>query len=511
MAPPLSQTVRPERVSVAAILLLFLVAASIKAMTAGLNHDEQQFVAPASLWASHGLLPYRDFPIFHMPNLVFVFGAAMKLTTWDFLAARLVNGLFAWGIVAMVFLHARRQLAGVHWGARLLLAGGCALLLMTSQLHVTTAGKTWNHDAAVFLVVSAYLLVLRGTDSRLLFFLSGLCMGAGIGTRLTVAPAAAPLCLAALLLSGATWRSRLALGLSCGGGMFVGLLPSICLAAMAPGPFFFDNLALPRVRLLDPADERARKTMSAWRKLRFFVKEIGRSNVPLFLAFFALGLPAIVRGMRFGGRAAFAPALLGAGLVFAFIGCAVPTRYQYQHYYAIAPFLALAVAHGLAVPWRRQAVIRSAFMLLALVSTGIALSRSEGPCEWFSPERWTTVKIHRAALELASPVASGKVLTLGPIHALEGGRDIYPELSPGPFGWRLAHLIPKETREEAGIPAPEDIEEWLESGPPAGILLGAEGREDEGALRDYAKKHGYEKAARNRDLTIWVRKDAGGE
>jgi hypothetical protein len=38
-----------------------------------LNHDEHQFVAPSVLLLREGLLPYRDYPFFHTPNLVFVF------------------------------------------------------------------------------------------------------------------------------------------------------------------------------------------------------------------------------------------------------------------------------------------------------------------------------------------------------------------------------------------------------------------------------------------------------
>src|SRR3982751_2501664 len=36
-----------------------------------LDHDEHQFIASAALLARRGLLPYRDYPYFHMPHMVF--------------------------------------------------------------------------------------------------------------------------------------------------------------------------------------------------------------------------------------------------------------------------------------------------------------------------------------------------------------------------------------------------------------------------------------------------------
>ena len=50
-------------------------------MRRGLNHDEHQFVAGATLVARNSLLPYRDFPYFHVPLLSLIY--ALLFQSWD--------------------------------------------------------------------------------------------------------------------------------------------------------------------------------------------------------------------------------------------------------------------------------------------------------------------------------------------------------------------------------------------------------------------------------------------
>src|SRR5436853_6215645 len=56
-----------------------------------LDHDEHQFVASGALLARHGLLPYRDYPYFHVPYLVFIYAAIFSATDHLLLAASLCS------------------------------------------------------------------------------------------------------------------------------------------------------------------------------------------------------------------------------------------------------------------------------------------------------------------------------------------------------------------------------------------------------------------------------------
>src|SRR5829696_8613130 len=92
-------------VSVAAVI--FLGAALVLVwglnMRRGLNHDEHQFVASAALIARNGLLPYRDFPYFHVPTLSFLYTLLFGATDYLLLSARSFSILCSWLTLVLIF------------------------------------------------------------------------------------------------------------------------------------------------------------------------------------------------------------------------------------------------------------------------------------------------------------------------------------------------------------------------------------------------------------------------
>src|SRR4030067_3049580 len=75
-----------------------------RAMQRGYNRDENQFVASGELLAEQTLLPYRDYPYFHMPNLIFVYALGDKVTDYGWVGARAVSVVFSMAILLFVFL-----------------------------------------------------------------------------------------------------------------------------------------------------------------------------------------------------------------------------------------------------------------------------------------------------------------------------------------------------------------------------------------------------------------------
>jgi hypothetical protein len=63
------------------LLLVFVAFLFARAMERDLNHDEHQFLAPGALLAREGLLPFRDYALFHLPNLVYLY-AAVDFLPW---------------------------------------------------------------------------------------------------------------------------------------------------------------------------------------------------------------------------------------------------------------------------------------------------------------------------------------------------------------------------------------------------------------------------------------------
>ena len=64
--------------------------------------DENQFIASGKLLQSAGLLPYRDYPYFHLPNLVFVYALIDCFTEFSHLGARVFSVVCAWMMLVLL-------------------------------------------------------------------------------------------------------------------------------------------------------------------------------------------------------------------------------------------------------------------------------------------------------------------------------------------------------------------------------------------------------------------------
>src|SRR3954464_4583635 len=112
---PLPLWVRPVWITAATCLVGLLLFLS--AMDRDLNHDEHQFIAPGVLISREGLLPYRDFPMFHLPNLAFAYAGLDRLTHQPILSAKALSALSSTGIAALILLVASASsLAGSRRG-----------------------------------------------------------------------------------------------------------------------------------------------------------------------------------------------------------------------------------------------------------------------------------------------------------------------------------------------------------------------------------------------------------
>src|SRR5437762_4975517 len=127
-----------------ALTILLLLFA--RAMFKRLDHDEHQFIASAALLARRSLLPYRDYPHFHMPYLIVIYAMLLKLTDHLLLAARLFStacGLMTVGIVAWI---TGRLFESRRANQRRMIVAAVVLILISNPLFLFTSGRSWNHD-----------------------------------------------------------------------------------------------------------------------------------------------------------------------------------------------------------------------------------------------------------------------------------------------------------------------------------------------------------------------------
>src|SRR6266571_4053576 len=108
--------------------LFFLCVALLlvgQAMAKPLDHDEHQFVASGWLLAHEGLLPYRDYPYFHLPYMSLVYAVVYAFTTYPMLAARLIETAGALG--SAILIYALLASTGNSWSGRAIGAAGVVI------------------------------------------------------------------------------------------------------------------------------------------------------------------------------------------------------------------------------------------------------------------------------------------------------------------------------------------------------------------------------------------------
>lgn len=477
------------------------------AMTRGLSHDEHQHIAAGMLWGREGLLPYRDFPLFHTPYLTFLYGALFRLTSYPLLVAREFSALCATSLVALVgtMAHAIFRPRGEALAWRMAL--GTTVLCLASDLFTQGAGRAWNLEPALLLAVGSFLSLERGlrSERRGWLALAGGLLGLAIGTRLTYAPLIAPFGLTTLL--GTTpWPQRLRAATAFSAGLLAGLAGLFVLYAMDPEAFVFGNFDFAQANIDYRMATGEPRTMTLFKKLRYFWKEIMRADAGLFLATLA---PCFALGWLVWRKQTICPPVLRRLLLatpFLFWGALAPSPVFPQYFFALLPFLVLAGIWALAaLPAESAAARWSLRGAFAGVVIAIAtFSREyEGLRDLFKPREWVPFETHDEAEVLRERMPTGRVLTLAPIYPLEAGLEIDPAFATGAFAWRIAPYIDPAKAARIGLPTRKTLSEHLASFPPSAVLVGFE-KEGEEPLIEYAKARGFEVAPLEDEERLWV-------
>lgn len=485
------------------VVLLWLLA---RAMARELNHDEHQFVAPPVLLLREGLLPYRDYPFFHTPNLVFVFAPLLAATSRLLLAARLFNVLCAAALLLLVFAiaaHSFRALRERRW----VIALAFVLVLSLNPFFRFTAGRAWNHDLPVLTSVAAFAAVLHGMTrnrSWLWIGIGGFLLGIAVGTRLSFIPLLLPFALLTLLLPPRGRRLLCLTSLIIGAG--IALLPTALLAYEAPRQFLFGNFTYNST--LNPLYRRSNfPDEFTWtRKFAFPVQQLLKSpsDLALVAGFIYFGL----RPWRRAGWRNFTEhretLALAVILPWVLLGSIAATPSHRQYYYPLVPFLLLGNIYGIAREgqWRpRTNWLIAATLFASLLEAIPDLSYT---ATIIRPTQWPVFTVTAKAAQIRELCPQGRVLTLAPIVPLEANLQIYPELATGPFGWRTAAFVDQRLRSLCHVIAPADLNQVLQSRPPAAILTGFEHADIEFQLVTYAKTRGFVKHRLDDHGALWL-------
>ncbi|MHC4316245.1 MAG: hypothetical protein ACYSW3_27695, partial [Planctomycetota bacterium] len=89
-------------------------------------------------------------------------------------------------------------------------------------------------------------------------------------------------------------------------------------------------------------------------------------------------------------------------------------------------------------------------------------------------------KVHQISVEVAQKIKEPKlIVTLGPLYALESGCDIYPELSSGWEGCKIASALSDSKRKITNTLNAETFKEILRERPPSGIIIDRDPRKEQ--------------------------------
>lgn len=492
--PPASG-LRPPAFMVEAFvwLAVAVLAAAILAnsMTKEVGRDEQMYCT-AGVLLGQGQLIYRDFSypsqLPYHPLLLAAFYKGLG-TTHYLLVGRLLSAVSDILVMVLILL-IYRSVFGDRRPEGMLFGLAASTLYVFNPFVDYASGYAWNHDVVILCVVLAlWLLVTTDFQKRSRYWrvaLMGVLLTFATCMRVTTALVELVFFGTLLWMAGGVLRNRIQTALPFLAGALLAAVWPAWVIAQAPRAFWLNLVRIPTL-------------YSRW------LHEIGMTFGKIALTLNAVLTPAglilliLAGGLAWTGfrhranleeqekRQAVTAAVLP--LVFLLIIYIPPTMWI-QYLAMPVPFLAIAFAYPLLALRRRAEDLKAdraswrgfgrhvvtfalpgAALLCVLIYPAV-LSRAIFA---LVPEKWEPVRLHGVSREMTKQVKEPRlVLTLGPLYSLEGGCDIYPELSSGSIVYRIADRMTPEERRIAHTVGPDTLGEMAKEHPPVGVIAGVE-------------------------------------
>jgi hypothetical protein len=501
-------------IGISLLFAAFTILPFTRAIMRGLNHDEHQFVAAGVLFAKTNLLPYRDYPYFHVPLQPLIYGWLYQWTDSYLFTARIVSMMAGWAIHITLFF-----VAWFHYRAypllwRFLTTAALSLLLLFTPLLIYTSGTAWNHELPTLFTIWVFLLNVRLLEKPTpqMALVMGILIGLASATRLTFALIFPAALFGLWFWASHSLRQKTILTLLIGTGALLGALPALPFLVMVPQQFLFGVVEYAQINTAYRQQGGYTEAMDLFGKFRYLISEVILTNAGSLLTGLGLGIALWLRGgtvIHPNKVLAMPQKMALLYLTFLLMGGFAPTPSWSQYFYPLIPFVVLTILYGLPVDWNGQWKQRSiliTFIGIAGLTVLIEGWRYEKLNELFTPEEWTIHKIRDIGVEIDRFVPTGPVLTLAPILALEGGLEIYPFYVNGPFSVRAADFIPTSKHQSLVLIGAAQLPDYLAPDPPHAIVIGyeADDQEAEAALLQYATTYPYSRVLTNSPLDLYV-------
>ena len=471
---------------VGVVLVVVSLAILANSMTKPVGRDEQMYCTGAVCLAQ-GKMIYRDFSYAaQMPYHPLLCAALFKIfgTTHYLLVGRLLSCvcdiLVILGIVG-IYRHVFKPFTSI--GMLLGLAG--VALYVFNPLVDYANGYAWNHDVVILCVVlSLWLFISADFEKKAQYWRIG-AIGALLTfatfMRITTVLVELLFFAAVLNLPAKSVKQKLKIVLPfLAASAFVMIWP-VWVIAQAPQAFFLNLVKIPML-------------YGQW------LHEIGMVHNKFALTFACLATPGYlvlvvltiylgVTGLILRRRVKIANTKspwLAALLPVVFFAIALIPPTMWRQYLAIpVPFLVITLAFPLSYlrklvnqgnmmgkHFKIAAVSTTVGALIAVVSAPLVLYRT--PIVLI-PEKWVPIELHTVSEDIAAKTMEPRqILTLAPLLALEGGCDIYTELSAGAIIYRVADFLSPRERQITHTAGPKNLPAFTKQIPPSAVILGVE-------------------------------------
>ncbi len=541
-----------KTVNILVLLILIVLSLAILAnsMSKPLGRDEQMYCTGGALLAQ-GRMIYRDFSYAaQLPYHPLLCAALFRIcnTTYYLLVGRILSA-FCDILMVLCIVGIYRNIFKSFAISGTLLGLAAAVLYVFNPLVDYANGYAWNHDVVILCVVLSFWLFIS-TDFKQKSPAKGghdqnpaplVWRIAAIGALLTFAScmrittALVELLFFVMLLSqpAESIKQRLRIALPFLAAAAFVLIWPVWVIAQAPRAFFLNLVKIPTLygqwlQEIGMVHNKFELTLACLAQPGYFALII----LAIYLSLAIVSLRRS-RSRRVGfsqprrsWRGKPHPTILATllPLTFFIIALIPPTMWR-QYLATPVPFLVISFAFPLlylrklaetasiSKHFKIAAALIIVCVLVAIACYPVVLYRT--PIV-LVPERWVPFEIHKISEDIAEKIknqnhvlsaAEGSkfVLTLAPLLALEGGSDIYTELSCGAIIYRIADSMSPSERDVTHTVGPKTLGELIEKSPPSAVLLGVEMRRLEEPIFESVVKPNWERKTYKNGLVAYFR------
>jgi hypothetical protein len=517
------QTVAVPLAALAVVALSVCMLAN--SMTKEVSRDEQMYCTAGVLLAQDKMI-YRDFSypsqLPYHPLLLAALYRALG-TTHYLLTGRFVS--VACDILAVIaIMGIYRSVFRTHRPQGLLFGVAAVVLFVFNPLVDYALGYAWNHDVVILCVIlSTWLFITTDFRDKSRFWragVMGVLLTAATFMRATTILVELLFLAAVLWIAGGSFKNRILTALPFVLAALVVMAWPLWIIAQAPEAFRLNLVRIPMLYC-----QWLHEVGMTFGKLALTIRSLSTAGYLTLLVLVGYLLAAVLRHPSKLDTQERHKAIFLALLPLAFVVIAyIPPTMWHQYLAFPVPFIVIAFAYPLATllrgaekpqgkgRYRFAAWLVGIGAVVALLASWPILYRS---IVILVPENWTPIQLHTTSQEIAAKVPQPRlILTLGPLYALEGNCDIYPELSCGSIVYRIADQMSPKERQITHTVGPKTLNEILSPHPPAAVILGIErspfpkldrvGRELEDPLRQSVAPD-WRRETYNERLQVYVR------